>query len=101
MAVYACRRREGKGRKSVMELRGVSGIMTPALSAGSHGAAATVTESASGRLSSHSRFAQRLRRRYDGELSLLPPGAPTRDSMRRAYESLRNHGHALGTALRI
>src|SRR3954464_11521142 len=101
MAVYACRRREGKSGKSVMESKGVSGIMTPAHSAGSFGAGAIVTESAGERLSSHSRFVQRLRRRYASELSLLPPGAPTRETMRRAYESLRAGGHALGTALRI
>jgi len=52
-------------------------------------------------VSSHSRFAQRLRRRYAGELGLLPAGAPTRQSMAAAYEVLRGRGHDVGTALRI
>ncbi|NPC55045.1 bifunctional [glutamate--ammonia ligase]-adenylyl-L-tyrosine phosphorylase/[glutamate--ammonia-ligase] adenylyltransferase [Caenimonas soli] len=52
-------------------------------------------------LSSHSRFAQRLRRRYAGELALLPPGTPTRETMADAYDVLRSRGHDTGTALRI
>jgi len=54
-----------------------------------------------GRLSDHSRFVQRLRRRYAGELSLLPAGAPVLQTMQPAYESLRAQGHAPSTALRI
>jgi len=54
-----------------------------------------------GLLSSHSRFAQRLRRRYAGELALLPPGAPTAEAMAVAYGVLRARGHDTGTALRI
>ncbi|MEO7391740.1 MAG: glutamine-synthetase adenylyltransferase, partial [Ramlibacter sp.] len=53
------------------------------------------------RLSSHSRFAQRLRRRYAGDLSLLPPGAPDMVVMASAYATLRSRGHDTGTALRI
>ena len=34
-----------------------------------------------GALSSHSRFAQRLRRRYTSELALLAPGMPTREAL--------------------
>ncbi len=52
-------------------------------------------------LSSHSRFVQRLRRRYAGELSLLPAGAPVRESMQQAYDALRARGDAAGDALRI
>ncbi len=33
----------------------------------------------------HSRFVQRIRRRYDKELPLLPPGAPTLDVMRTTW----------------
>src|SRR6185369_10774040 len=53
------------------------------------------------RLSSHSRFAQRLRRRYAGELALLPPGRPTRALMAGTYETLCARGNDTGTALRI
>jgi len=54
-----------------------------------------------GPLSSHSRFAQRLRRRYADELALLPPGTPTRETMVAAYDVLRSRGRDTGTALRI
>jgi [glutamine synthetase] adenylyltransferase / [glutamine synthetase]-adenylyl-L-tyrosine phosphorylase len=53
------------------------------------------------RLSSHSRFATRLRRRYAGELPLLPPGAPGAVSMAEVYEALRARGDDAPTALRI
>ncbi len=49
-------------------------------------------------LSSHSRFVQRLPRRYAGELSLLPAGAPVRESMQQAYDALRARGDAAGDA---
>ncbi|RYY48433.1 MAG: glutamine-synthetase adenylyltransferase, partial [Comamonadaceae bacterium] len=52
-------------------------------------------------LSAHSRFVQRLRRRYAAELSLLPPGAPLRSHMTSAFEALRSRGGAVGDALRI
>jgi glutamate-ammonia-ligase adenylyltransferase len=52
-------------------------------------------------LSSHSRFAQRLRRRYADELALLPPGAPALAHMSAAYESLRSRGDSVADALRI
>jgi len=52
-------------------------------------------------LSSHSRFAQRLRRRYARELSLLPPGQPTRALMDGCYQLLRARGDDPATALRI
>jgi glutamate-ammonia-ligase adenylyltransferase len=52
-------------------------------------------------LSAHSRFAQRLRRRYAAELALLPPGTPTREAMEAAYGVLRRRGQDTGTALRI
>lgn len=52
-------------------------------------------------LSQHSRLAQRLRRRYAGELALLPAGAPGRDTMAQAYTLLQERGHDTATALRI
>ena len=69
---------------------------------GNAGAAAAV-DSAGGEpaLSGSSRFVQRLRRRYAGELALLPAGAPTRPHLQSAYEALRSRGHDVAAALRI
>ena len=51
---------------------------------------------------SHSRLVQRLRRRYEDELPLLPPGAPTQDSMAACLAALAERGHdELGARLRI
>ncbi|MES2784075.1 MAG: bifunctional [glutamate--ammonia ligase]-adenylyl-L-tyrosine phosphorylase/[glutamate--ammonia-ligase] adenylyltransferase [Pseudomonadota bacterium] len=69
--------------------------MTPATTA--QGAVHNTLQS----LSSQSRFAQRLRRRYESILALLPGGNPTRDAMSATYETLRGQGHDAGTALRI
>ena len=49
----------------------------------------------------HSRFYQRLHRRYADDLPLLPPGAPVWATMDTAYEALRARGCDTGTALRI
>ncbi|MDH6591932.1 glutamate-ammonia-ligase adenylyltransferase [Variovorax sp. TBS-050B] len=61
----------------------------------------TTSAATEGALSAYSRFVQRLRRRYAGELALLAPGAPRRASMDQAYEALRARGEAVGDALRI
>ncbi|WP_103018255.1 bifunctional [glutamate--ammonia ligase]-adenylyl-L-tyrosine phosphorylase/[glutamate--ammonia-ligase] adenylyltransferase [Alicycliphilus denitrificans] len=55
----------------------------------------------SGPLSHHSRFHQRLGRRYGAELALLAPGVPDHAAMDQACESLLARGHDLGAALRI
>lgn len=47
----------------------------------------------------HSRFFQRLHRRYGAQLALLPPGPPERATLEQALASLV--GHDTGTALRI
>ncbi|MEJ7930361.1 bifunctional [glutamate--ammonia ligase]-adenylyl-L-tyrosine phosphorylase/[glutamate--ammonia-ligase] adenylyltransferase [Ramlibacter sp. AN1015] len=52
-------------------------------------------------LSAHSRFVQRLRRRYAGELALLPEGMPTRQVLADCLERLLGRGDPLATALRI
>ena len=51
-------------------------------------------------LSSHSRFAQRVRRRYEKQLNLLPPGLPDRAALAQTFEALRAEGFDLGSALR-
>lgn len=52
-------------------------------------------------LSLHSRFCQRLERRYETLLDLLPPGVPTREAMEATCDALLARGHDLGAALRI
>ena len=50
----------------------------------------------------HSRFFQRLERRYEADLDLLPPGPPTRQSMTQAFDVLLARTPTqLGAALRI
>ena len=51
-------------------------------------------------LSGHSRFVQRLRRRYASQLDLLPPGPPVRASMEATLATLRATGLDTGAALR-
>ena len=78
--------------------------MTPSLSTGSAPTDAIVHPSIAAALpplSAHSRFVQRLRRRYAGELALLPEGEPLRPQMRQAYEQLRARGDSAADALRI
>jgi len=50
---------------------------------------------------SHSRFVQRIRRRYAAELALLPPGAPDAAGITALVQLLQQRGHELSTALRI
>ena len=49
----------------------------------------------------YSRFVQRLHRRYADALHLLPPGAPTRDSLSATFGALRSAGLDAGAALRV
>ncbi|WP_347255517.1 bifunctional [glutamate--ammonia ligase]-adenylyl-L-tyrosine phosphorylase/[glutamate--ammonia-ligase] adenylyltransferase [Brachymonas denitrificans] len=49
----------------------------------------------------HSRFVQRLHRRYEKELPLLAPGLPDREAMRACYQTLRERGLDVGGALRV
>ncbi len=51
-------------------------------------------------LSNHSRFVQRLRRRYANELHLLPDGPPVLASMQACFEALRQT-QSCSNALRI
>jgi glutamate-ammonia-ligase adenylyltransferase len=52
-------------------------------------------------LASHSRFVQRIRRRYAGELALLPPGAPDFDALTALVHRLCAGGRTLPSALRV
>lgn len=52
-------------------------------------------------LAEHSRYVQRIRRRYAAELSLLPPGPPDRSVMAQTLAALREQGLELGAALRV
>jgi glutamate-ammonia-ligase adenylyltransferase len=68
-----------------------------------NGAPAAAEDTPDGQIppSGHSRFVQRLRRRYADELALLPAGAPNPGGMAATYEALRSRGHDVASALRI
>ena len=50
---------------------------------------------------SHSRFVQRVRRRYAAELHLLPPGTPGRHTLQVGLDALQASGLATPAALRV
>ena len=50
---------------------------------------------------SHSRFVQRIRRRYAADLSQLPEGLPSREAMQLAVERLRSGGRDLASSMRV
>ena len=52
-------------------------------------------------VAAHSRFVQRIRRRYAAELALLPPGAPDFDTVTVLVAALQGAGRALPAALRV
>lgn len=49
----------------------------------------------------HSRFVQRIRRRYGGELDALPPGVPDAAVITQLVTLLREQGRPLASALRV
>ena len=49
----------------------------------------------------HSRFVQRIRRRYAAELPLLPPGAPVRETLQTGLNALLATGLSQTAALRV
>ena len=52
-------------------------------------------------LASHSRFVQRVHRRYDAELALLPAGVPDVATITTLVQTLQNRGRPLASALRV
>ncbi len=52
-------------------------------------------------LSSHSRFGQRVRRRYEDQLHLLVQGVPNQTTMAQSFAALRAQGMDTGGALRV
>jgi len=52
-------------------------------------------------LAGHSRFVQRIRRRYADELALLAPGLPTRAAIDALIEQLLHGGRPLASAMRV
>jgi glutamate-ammonia-ligase adenylyltransferase len=52
-------------------------------------------------LATHSRFAQRVRRRYEAELALLAPGVPDPAQLQATFDALQAQGQNLANALRI
>lgn len=52
-------------------------------------------------LAAHSRFVQRVRRRYAAELPLLPPGAPDVEGIVALVRALQAQGRPLPAALRV
>ncbi len=57
--------------------------------------------SPSGAAADHSRFVQRIRRRYAAELALLPPGLPDAPTITALVQQLQAGGRALASALRV
>ncbi|MCB2018985.1 MAG: glutamine-synthetase adenylyltransferase, partial [Hydrogenophaga sp.] len=49
----------------------------------------------------HSRFVQRVRRRYEKELDCLPAGTPVKSTMSACVEALRTRGLTVPAALRV
>ena len=89
---------EDVGTKSLCLNQKVSGIMT---GRGRDGAQDLTDANAFVALASHSRFVQRLQRRYGDLLVLLPAGAPTRETLTDTLAALRTKGLALDAALRV
>ncbi|MCU0762712.1 MAG: bifunctional [glutamate--ammonia ligase]-adenylyl-L-tyrosine phosphorylase/[glutamate--ammonia-ligase] adenylyltransferase [Hydrogenophaga sp.] len=56
---------------------------------------------AADRRADHSRFVQRVRRRYADTLALLPPGVPNHGTMQQALQALRDQGLPAAAALRV
>ena len=66
-----------------------------------HDLAADLQHAPSTASAAHSRFVQRIRRRYTAELKLLPVGLPTRPVIDALIDRLIADGRTLGSAMRV
>ena len=78
----------------------VDGMDTPSSSGIESGASRGPAGPALAR-ASHSRFVQRVRRRWEGELPLLPAGVPKRASIDALIDRLQQEGRSLPSAMRV
>ncbi|MEO5696141.1 MAG: bifunctional [glutamate--ammonia ligase]-adenylyl-L-tyrosine phosphorylase/[glutamate--ammonia-ligase] adenylyltransferase [Burkholderiaceae bacterium] len=74
---------------------------SPAFTAADIAADAPLARTPATASADHSRFVQRIRRRYDTELSQLDAGLPTRDIVDALIESLQAGGRSLASAMRV
>jgi len=85
-----------------MTRNGPNGLMPPQeFLASANEGLATSAPGAPPAWSLHSRFAQRVRRRHETLLHLLPPGPPDLNAMAQVFGALRQAGHEPAAALRI
>ncbi|MEQ1685964.1 MAG: bifunctional [glutamate--ammonia ligase]-adenylyl-L-tyrosine phosphorylase/[glutamate--ammonia-ligase] adenylyltransferase [Burkholderiaceae bacterium] len=75
------------------------GSLPPVLSVAQSAAPSAVQPA--GAAAEHSRFVQRIRRRYAHELALLPPGRPDREAITALITLLQAQGRNLGSAMRV
>jgi [glutamine synthetase] adenylyltransferase / [glutamine synthetase]-adenylyl-L-tyrosine phosphorylase len=97
------------GLDSVIKAQG-SGIMTPARDQGSRAVCEVLCQTEPppsygarqrDEAALHSRFTQRIRRRYATEYTLLPPGIPDLAGLRLAHERLLAQLQDMGASLRV
>jgi [glutamine synthetase] adenylyltransferase / [glutamine synthetase]-adenylyl-L-tyrosine phosphorylase len=60
-----------------------------------------MTRNTHANLSEHSRFGQRVARRYSDQLLLIQDNIPTKHHMQQVYQALQQQGHDASAALRI
>ena len=104
-------KRDGVGAESLIGHVNMSGIITAGaedtsrqacLASGPDAALPPIAAAPATALAqAGSRFFQRLQRRYEAMLSLLPDGAPTHSTLSDAFGALRAQGHLPGVGLRI
>ena len=63
--------------------------------------AAAAASAPMGASADHSRFVRRIRRRYENELALLPPGRPDRETISALIALMQAQGRTLASAMRV